>query len=279
MIKFICVVIIFSLVFGCDLKEDQHPKNKYQNIILKDSEIREIISEAVGDTFYIYVRLPKNYNKINKTYPVLYLLDGDISFNMATSIVRYLQYGNDIPDIIIIGVGYGSMLNDGEQNFRERDYTISKVERFYGSGGGNNFLKFIKNELIPFVDKNYKTNKLRVLNGFSLGGLMTINILLNQPSLFNYYIAGSPYLINDIDSLIKQNWLINNLKNKKVFISIGETEDKKDYHEPINKIVEKLNSIKNLETRFIEFKDGTHFTSPAEALTYGLKFVFKENKF
>jgi hypothetical protein len=64
-----------------------------------------------------------------------------------------------------------------------------------------------------------------------------------------------------------------------VFISIGETEDKKDYHEPINKIVEKLNSIKNLETRFIEFKDGTHFTSPAEALTYGLKFVFKENKF
>ncbi|MCB9248393.1 MAG: hypothetical protein H6613_07525 [Ignavibacteriales bacterium] len=103
---------------------------------------KKIISTEVGDTFYVYIRVPKKYADKNDHYPVLYLLDGDIDFNMATSIVRYLQYGKEAPDLIIVGIGYGTMMDDKEQNFRERDYTFSKIEGLEQSGGSDKFLSF-----------------------------------------------------------------------------------------------------------------------------------------
>lgn len=274
------LTILIAVVFiGCTKNEPEKRTDKYENIITKYTEIREIISSEVDDTFYIYIRLPKFYNERKENYPVLYLLDGDIAFNMSTSIVRYLQYGKDIPDIIIVGIGYGTMMNDNEQNYRERDYSISKVDRFQNSGGGENFLKFIENELLPTIDNNFRTDSLRILNGYSLGGLAAINSLATKPYLFDYYIAGSPYLINDIDLLSEQVEKLNAFpKMKKLFISVGELENSIDYHRQIKKISEILQTKVNLEVKFQQFENGTHFTCPTEALTYGLKFLFADRK-
>ena len=85
---------------------------------------------------------------------------------------------------------------------RERDYTISKLKDREMSGGGENFLKFLKTELITFVDSEYRTNpEERILNGYSYGGLFTMYAFLIEHNLFNGYIAGSPYLANDLESL------------------------------------------------------------------------------
>ena len=275
MTKYILTLFFAAIIWSCNYKDEIKPVQKYKTVTTKYTEIKEIISKEVDDTFYVYVRLPKNYDQSNEKYPVLYLLDGDISFNMATSIVRYLQYGNDVPEMIIIGIGYGTMMNDNEQNFRERDYSISKVERFHESGGADKYLNFIEKELIPTVEKNYRTSNLRILNGYSLGGLFTLNTLIDKPELFNYYIDGSPYLSNDISELDEKASQINKFeKKKKLFISVGETEDQIEYHNPIKRIEEKLDKIENLSLKFVEFENGTHFTCPTEALTYGLRFVF-----
>lgn len=280
--KYIALIILLTaLINGCNVKVEEAKTQtpKYNSIVTKYTEIKEIASNEIDDTFYVYVRLPKYYKEETEKYPVIYLLDGDISFNMATSIVRYLQYGKDLPDVIIVGIGYGTMMDDSEQNFRERDYTISKIERFQKSGGGRKFLNFIQNELIPMIEKNYRVSDVRVLNGYSLGGLFTINTLLTEPDLFNYYIAGSPYLINDIESLLKRANQNNKYPNKKkLFLSVGENEEKDRYHIPIKQLKVNLESISNLEVEFIEFNNGTHFTSPSQTLTYGLKFVFDNRK-
>lgn len=270
---FVTLTLMVSVT--CNSPKEEKTAHKYENIITKYTEIKEIQSQEVDDTFYLYIRLPKNYAAENKRYPVLYLLDGDISFNMATSIVRYLQYGKDIPEIIIVGIGYGTMLNDNEQNFRKRDYTISQFERVDGSGDGVNFTKFLDNELFPLVNSSYRTSGLNIFNGYSLGGLFILTTLINNSNLFDYYIAGSPYLINDIDSLIKKASQLTKFgESKKLFISVGETEDQYEYQNPIQKITERLKQIENLELSFVEFENGTHFTCPPEALTYGLKFIF-----
>jgi predicted alpha/beta superfamily hydrolase len=273
------VTLTLIVAVSCNSPKEEKTAQKYENIIAKYTEIKEIQSREVDDTFYVYVRLPKNYlENTNKRYPVLYLLDGDIAFNMATSIVLYLQYGKDIPEIIIVGIGYGTMLNDIEQNFRERDYTISQFERFKSSGGGVNFTKFLDNELFPLVNSSYRTCGLNIFNGYSLGGLFVLNTLISNSNLFNYYIAGSPYLINDIDSLIKKASQLTKFdESKKLFISVGETEGQNEYKNPIQKITERLKQIENLELSFVEFENGTHFTCPPEALTYGLKFIFSGN--
>jgi predicted alpha/beta superfamily hydrolase len=278
-IKFFIPIFILFLV-SCSSQTAEKIETKNQpptEIITKYTELRSIVSKEVNDTFYVYVRLPKHYKTETKSYPVLYLLDGDIAFDMSTSIIRYLQYAEDVPDIIIIGIGYGTMLNDNNLNFRERDYSFTNIPLLkYGSGGADNYLKFLKNELIPYVEKNYRTNKNRILDGYSLGGLFSIYTLLKDNNLFTSYIAGSPYLKENLDSLITLSKKIGNLNNR-VFITVGETEDNKNFHYPIEKIYSTLRRISKDKSniKMVEFKNGTHFTCPAEALTYGMKFVFQ----
>ncbi len=268
-------ILILLTIIGCSSIHKEDGK-KYKNIITKYTEIKEIHSKEVKDTFYVFIRLPKKYNEnSNKKYPVLYLLDGDISFNMATSVVRYLQFGKDIPDLIIVAPAYGTMLNDTETNYRERDYTFSKIERFKESGGGTSYLNFLKNELIPMVDSSYRTNKQKILNGYSLGGLFTINTLLTEPNLFTDYIAGSPYLSGNLESLLLKLDTIKFSNYKNVFVSVGETESKETYKDPINHLVKKLSGFNEIKIEKVIFENGTHFTCPPEALGYGLKFIFR----
>lgn len=271
------ILVIFSI--SCSERKSGDPISEYNQVVTKYTELQPIPSRVVDDTFYIYIRLPKYYGETRQRYPVLYLLDGDISFNMAISIVRYLQYGKHIPDIIIVAPSYGTMMSDKETNYRERDYTISRIERFRGSGEASNYLKFFKHELIPFIDSLYRTDSMRILNGFSLGGLFAFYTMATEPELFDNYIVGSPYLINDIEFLEKT---IRNsppfISKKRVFISVGKLEDNRDYHEPATKIIDALDVKRNILIKFRKFENGTHFTTPSEALTYGLRFIFdKQN--
>lgn len=274
--KLFFYLLILNIIFlvACTEKKID-VENNYDNVITKYTEIKQIISKEVDDTFYVYIRLPKNYTENpKKRYPVLYLLDGDISFNMATSIVRYLQFGKDIPDLIIVAPAYGTMLSDNETNYRERDYTISKVERFTKSGEGKKYLNFLKNELFPMVQSSHRTDKKRILNGYSLGGLFAINTLLEEPDLFTDYIVGSPYLTNDLSSLKAkaQTFYLND--EKRLFMSVGELEENQFYQTPITSVYNLIKNKRMLTSKFKVFEDGTHFTCPSEALTYGLRFVF-----
>ena len=256
--------------------------NKINNEIIPNyTELKIIHSNIVDDDYYLYVKLPKNYDETNKSYPVIYLLDGDIAFTMAWSTVRYLQFGKHLPDVIIVGIGYGSLLSSDEENMRERDYTISKISDRENSGGGGNFLKFLKTELLPFVDSEYRTNpNERVINGYSYGGLFTMYAFLNEHKLFNGYIAGSPYLARDKEYFfeqMKESADILKNSNAKLFISYGSLESEDSYAIPINELVSSLNKIgfhrSNFKMRV--FEGGSHFTCPSEAMVYGLKYLFE----
>lgn len=251
----------------------------YSEIVPNHTELRILHSDLVDDDFFLYIKLPGEYENSSKTYPVIYLLDGDIAFTMAWSTVRYLQYGKDLPDVIIVGIGYGSLLSSNEQNMRERDYTISKLERFEVSGGGQKFLDFLKTDLIPYVDSEFRTNpKSRILNGYSLGGLLTLNIYLTENNLFSGYIAGSPYISSDIEFLketLKNNAEIIKNSNNKLFISYGELEEQSQYRNPIDQIVTKMYELNIMEIKKHVFENGSHFTCPSEAMVYGLKYIFE----
>lgn len=93
---------------------------------------------------------------------------------------------------------------------RTRDLTTSKVETRRGAnfnnetGGAEKFTSFIEKELIPLIDKTYKTSSYRTLIGHSYGGLFTINVFINRPQLFNNYIAIDPSLDWDNKKMLKQ---------------------------------------------------------------------------
>jgi predicted alpha/beta superfamily hydrolase len=256
-------------------------RNDERDVILNYSTVHVFYSENVEDSFYIYLKLPKNYNsETDKNYPAVFLLDGDISFPIAYSVVRYLQYGKYVPDVIIVGIGYGGLIDGSKSSKRERDYTISQLERSEESGGAENFLSFLKDELIPFLESEYRMGvKNRTLSGHSLAGLFILNTLFSEPHLFENYIASSPYTLFDVDHLLSLEAQNNSEiadADCRLFISFGEKEEEK-YHIPNTIIVNQLKRRGSdyLDLKFRIFKEGVHFSTPAEAMSYGLMHSFK----
>ena len=246
---------------------------KAQNFNLYNTEEKLIPSEVVQDTFHIFISVPDDYNITSESYPVLYVLDGDIAYGMAASIARYLQIGDNIPELIIVGIGYGS-IDRSSGNKSRRDY------RPTSEGGAENFLSFLKDNLIPFIESRYRTiSGDRTITGYSSGGLFALYTLFTQPDTFDRYILGSPYLTWDNGSIFDYE---ENSPDKigdkelNLFISVGSEESDNKYFNPIDSLVTKIQeqnySGLQLETKV--FDGSTHLMGPPEALTHGLISVF-----
>ena len=257
-----------------------------QNVIDVEGEanlyntiVKKFHSSIVEDDFYIYISIPDEYDNSSESYPVLYLLEGDVAFGMGAGIARYLQLGNDIPKLIIVGIGYGE-LKASDGNMRRRDYTISSVPYSSNTGGAPKFRTFLKEELIPYIDGNFRTEKNdRTLYGYSLSGLFAVYSLFTEPDLFNRYIIGSPHLswdsyrIFDVQAGAFEKFTDINAR---IFISVGSKEDEDKYFTPIDELVTLLEekAFDNLVMETKVFDGGTHLLCPPEVLSYGLVSVY-----
>jgi len=257
-----------------------------QNVIDVEGEanlyntiVKKFHSSIVEDDFYIYISIPDEYDNSSESYPVLYLLEGDVAFGMGAGIARYLQIGNDIPKLIIVGIGYGE-LKASDGNMRRRDYTISSVPYSSNTGGAPKFRTFLKEELIPYIDGNFRTEKNdRTLYGYSLSGLFAVYSLFTEPDLFNRYIIGSPHLswdsyrIFDVQAGAFEKFTDINAR---IFISVGSKEDEDKYFTPIDELVTLLEekAFDNLVMETKVFDGGTHLLCPPEVLSYGLVSVY-----
>jgi predicted alpha/beta superfamily hydrolase len=179
-------------------------------------------STSVRDSFYIFVSLPKSYSdKPKGKFPVVYLLDANV----------YFDFLKGDPENIIVGIGYkNAFLAD---SLREKDYTYpraSVTDSMPISGGGVSFAHFIENELIPSIDKQYRTDSTnRTLMGHSLGGYFTLfalNCHWKGKEMFSKYVAASPSLDYSDNYLIKQFEALKETatKPKNLLITSGSEE-------------------------------------------------------
>jgi predicted alpha/beta superfamily hydrolase len=143
-------------------------------------------SKAMNEDRIIMIGVPDDYATSNKKYPVLYLLDGQWGFSSTVQTLGWLsnpRYGM-IPQMIVVGI------HTGDNRARDLAPTLDKQNN--AGGGADKLYQFIKEELIPFVDKNYRTYNYRVIGGASLGGLFVMYAFESDPQLFNGYLSMSP---------------------------------------------------------------------------------------
>lgn len=262
-----------------DLKNSikTHPQVK-----IEGTEIREIKSIITGEHYFIHVGLPRSYIDSVQTYPTLYIMDADGAFGTCTEISRLLALGEELPEMIIVGIAYGVSIEKYLFN-RQRDYTPTAVDEYVGSGGGENFLSFIHDELIPFVETQYRVKKSeRAICGFSYGGLFVLYTLFHKPEMFNGYIAGSPsfYWDNKIIFKCEKKYFEKSSDLPiKLFMSAGSLENQEAYVQPLNQFTKILNSrgYSGLEFKTIILDDETHYSSFGNAFTKGLKWLYRTN--
>lgn len=142
-------------------------------------------SEILQEDFTYFEHLPAGYEKSGKKYPVAYVLNSQIvsTFAIAAATIDRLSFER-IPEMILIGIS-----NTG----RARNYFPVRPNT-NTPGEADVFLKFLKEELIPHVDKTYRTDTYRIIMGQSNTGLFVVYALLADPEVFNAYIAASPSL-------------------------------------------------------------------------------------
>ena len=274
---------LFSLILILISAHFIYPQNNFipnevSDFSLYNTKAENIVSEIVADTFFILVSVPDGYSSSNKRYPVLYVLDGDIAFGMAASISRYLQVGNNIPELIIVGIGYGA-INKSAGEKRRRDYRPTQT------GGTENFADFLNKELIPYIDKNYKTILGdRTINGYSLGGLFCLYTLFTRPESFSKYIIGSPNLSWDDYSIFRyEEDSPSKIEDKEftIFMSVGSEESEERYFDPVDSLITKIQerNYPGIKIKTNVFNGSGHLEGPPESLTHGLISVFKNENY
>ncbi|KPH63087.1 alpha/beta hydrolase-fold protein [Pseudoalteromonas porphyrae] len=180
-----------------------------------------IKSAVLNEQRTVVVQLPKSYQaEPNKVYPVIYRLDGAGNIPLASAIIERLQNDNRAPEVIIVAI-------ENTNRLRDMYPTVNKEPQGpVGEGGGAaKFLAFFEQELIPLVNKNYRTHNYKVISGASAGGVFALYALQANPELFQAHIAYSPAVWWNYGAMVKstKSFITKNKElNSYVYINIGE---------------------------------------------------------
>tara|TARA_R110002126_G_scaffold8953_7_gene41158 strand:+ start:302 stop:1492 length:1191 start_codon:yes stop_codon:yes gene_type:complete len=178
-------------------------------------------SEALNENRTITVQLPKSYGTApGKKYPVIYRLDGKGNIPLMSGVLERLQAADAAPEVIIVAI---------ENTDRLRDFYPTVNQEPQGpvgiGGGAPKFLNFIEKELIPFVDKKYRTHNFKVIAGASAGGVFVLYALQTNPELFQAHLAYSAAVwwnygasANSTKAFISKTKNVNNY----LYMNIGE---------------------------------------------------------
>lgn len=242
----------------------------------------QIESKVLAETRTILVRTPASYAGGARAYPVLYMTDGDRQIGHTAAVVDYLAREGRMPEVIIVGIN---------NTDRTRDLTPTKVEAMEGggqrfpmptSGGGDRFLDFIASEVIPYVEKNYRTQPYRVLAGHSFGGLFAMHAFLTRPALFQGVIAVSPTLTWDDRYVYRRakEW-VKSKSDRPVtlVVSIGNEGEALDREFDALAALMKKSGPKSLEFEAVRFADEDHGSVILPTHYAGLRKVFEPFRF
>ncbi len=274
------------------------------------TELRKMKSKATGKNYRISIALPYAYvddsikfdlfDKPLAAWPVVYLLDSDWYFGLITDMVRIMAWCGRTTDAIVVGIGYPEKETPQEsmrnvfalrvddltpmQSEKSEKYNREWLKREVKSGGGGQFLNFIKQELIPMIEKDYRTDPARrILAGHSHGGLFTLFAMFQEPGLFSSYIALSPSLNfaeNSMFTLESKYAKKHKRLPTQIYLSAGELEVGTDTTD----LTDMYRFAALLESRKYKgfsltkqvFLDNNHCEVTAPAFQAGLKLALKK---
>ena len=223
------------------------------------------------------VSLPEDYYASKRHYPSLFVIDGDFQFQHTSALVTNLARMGKIPPMIVIGVA-----NQGSKDYLSTTtWKIKKTAKDSSDyGAAKQFSRYLSEELLPLINRDFRTNSQKALAGYSLGGLFTSFEMMQTNTPFNAFLAMSPSAWFDDYSLPKK--LSAYMKNTKkplpdFFISVANEEEM-----GVNKTVKTLKQtltnssnpwLKSWHWQFKHYPNESHFSTAMPALYDGLTFL------
>jgi predicted alpha/beta superfamily hydrolase len=233
------------------IMQQTQTRDAVQAATLANTQSYRLASAHVDQTFVIDVAPPPFGPPPGQALPVVYVLDGDMTFGAASVIARALQMGpGAIRPVLVVGVGYVRDRPDqpAAMALRHRDLTPSIDQRYLTMarsapgpaalppsvlpGGADDFLDFLEDELKPFIAERYCVDREdAALVGVSLGGLLVLHALFTRPDAFRRYGAVSPSVWWDERMILREETAlaarVTDL-DRRLFLAVGALEEAQD---------------------------------------------------
>jgi alpha-glucosidase len=205
-------------------------KGKVDTLTVKNS------SGTIAKKLWIY--LPRNYQRNQKKYPVIYMTDGQNLFESGHGYGGEWRVDETLDSlkakVIVVGIEHG-----GSERINElTPWPHAK----YGGGKADEFLTFLLETIKPFVDAHFRTKPKAshtAIMGSSLGGLFALYATMKYPAIFGKAAVMSPAIWINRDPILG---LINQQESNETryFFSCGDAEGDPDMipdmHEAIKRI-------------------------------------------
>lgn len=270
------------------------------------SEVHVIESAIVGDRFRLSIALPSSYERSDESYPVVYALDANSWFGTYADVARVGAAVGELPETIVVGIGYPAASSGVVRALRARDFTPARrseqdarirefapeLSETVVSGGAEAFLRCLREEVVPFVEGRYRAAPSRsVLFGHSFGGLFALHVLLEAPEAFSGYVIGSPSIwYDDRLELTREGDYAAAHRDlrARVFLAVGGLEERGDDPKVleaamVSNVVELARRLEargypGLELESLVFDGETHNGVVPPTFSRGLRYVFAEGR-
>ena len=268
--KFMTAAILCATSFTFSVEaKDTTPATQVGKPIVLGQEI-SLFSKVLNEQRTLLVHLPRGYETdTERDYPVLVTLDGQTHFKHMSGTVDWLsnQTGR-IPRMIVVAL---------TNTQRGRDMTAS-----HNGGGGDKFVEFIANELMPYIDNKYRTRSFKILAGHSMAGHLTLNVLNQAPELFNAYVAMSPWFHQDrgetkLGELLADKIGKKPYDSKFVYVSIGDEQRLRPMYDAFVKVL-KLKAHSKLDWHSKVSGKDNHMSIPSNTMNEALQFIFEKQR-
>ncbi len=261
------MVIIFGMLSTCPTKENIFAQINGEDIVIGKSVT--FYSNIYKKDIKLSIYMPDYYTKAGDKYPVFYTVQS--YFKHAAATIEDLSKGM-IPKMIYVHL----------ETYNSGDFLPTRIESRPNSGNADRLITFFKNELIPFIDANYRTQPFRIIESGSWGGIFCLYMLLTQPEVFNGYIVATPWFIYDGENkfMLKnaERFLKNQSFNKNfLFMAIGNDPDSglHESYDAFTQILEK-HSKEELKFHYESWQHEDHWSVVHKAIYDGLKWIFKD---
>jgi len=247
---------------------------------MKPSFIRH--SPETGTDYSIYIEEPAHW-PVGEKIPAVLFMDGDDQFSSAVKAYHTLL--KDAPltrPLLLVGVGYGASYRK-PQNKRFRDYTPTVMPGEDGTGGANQFLKFLSETLWTELSGRYAISETeRGIAGHSLGSLLALYAIFQRKPFFNRALISSPSVWYDDRSILK---IVQSLRDEqkvlpaRAFLSVGE-EDSPSMTGDLTLLEAELTArpFEQLELIQKRYPKQDHYTAIDPAFEDGLAALFPPAK-
>ncbi len=228
--------------------------------------VKNIESFNLDSSREIKIRLPKNYQeKTEKRYPLILTLDGDYLFDPLVGNIKYLSHWDDMPESIVVGI---------KQSKTRRDDCKYDTNSELPEYSGKKFYDFVEIELMPYLEKNYKLAKFKIIIGHDYTANFINYFMLKQDPMFQAYINLSPEYAPSMTERIEKT--LTNTQNKVWYYVATASNDAKNLRENIIEIDEKLSKIENENTNYFfdNFENSSHYLLVTTGIPRALENIF-----